>query len=154
MRQATYDQALADRDLARLNLERATVRAPVNGKLTNFHLRPGDYVTPGAPVTALVDQDTFYVVGYFEETKLSKIHVGDAVRVSIMGDATALEGRVASIAGGIEDRERADTASLLANVNPTFTWVRLAQRVPVRISLGEHTATTLVSSPVVPPPSR
>ncbi|MCK8784284.1 HlyD family secretion protein [Roseomonas sp. NAR14] len=134
--QAAYERALADRDVARLNLERATVRAPVGGKITNLHLRRGDYVAAGGAVTALVDQESFHVLGYFEETKLGRIHVGDPARITIMGEDGTIEGRVAGIAGGIEDRERADTASLLANVTPTFSWVRLAQRVPVRISLA------------------
>lgn len=134
--QAIYDRALVDRDIARLNLQRATVTAPVRGKVTNFHLRPGDYVAAGTPVTALVDQNSFYVLGYFEETKLRRIRAGDPVRITIMGEPGTLAGRVEGIAGGIEDRERADTTSLLANVTPTFTWVRLAQRVPVRISFA------------------
>ena len=134
--EAAHDRALTARDMARLNLERATVRAPVGGKLANFHLRRGDYVAAGAAVTALVDEESFYVLGYFEENKLGRIHPGDLARIRIMGDPETLEGHVAGIAGGIEDRERSDSASLLANVTPTFTWVRLAQRVPVRIALA------------------
>ena len=86
---------------------------------------------------ALVDTDTLRVEGYFEETKLSRIHVGDQVRIRLMGDARPLTGHVESIAAGIEDRDRGQGASLLANVNPTFNWVRLAQRVPVRIALDD-----------------
>jgi len=86
-------------------------------------------------VMALVDSDTLHVDGYFEETKLPRIHVGDPVRVQLLGSAHVLHGRVDSIAAGIEDRDRGQGASLLANVNPTFNWVRLAQRVPVRIAL-------------------
>jgi multidrug resistance efflux pump len=88
-------------------------------------------------VMALVDTDTLRVEGYFEETKLSRIHVGDQVRIRLMGDARPLAGHVESIAAGIEDRDRGQGASLLANVNPTFNWVRLAQRVPVRVALDE-----------------
>ncbi|WP_336489241.1 HlyD family secretion protein [Methylobacterium nigriterrae] len=132
---AAYDGAVADRDLARLNLDRSTVRAPVNGRITNLDLRPGAYVSVGRGVTALVDSDTLRVEGYFEETKLPRIQVGDPVGVRLMGEAVPLHGHVESIAGGIEDRERGAGATLLANVNPTFAWVRLAQRVPVRITL-------------------
>ena len=84
---------------------------------------------------ALVDTDTLHVEGYFEETKLARIRVGDKVQVRLMGDRTTLPGHVESIAAGIEDRDRGEGTSLLANVNPTFSWVRLAQRVPVRIAL-------------------
>ncbi|MGU3492872.1 efflux RND transporter periplasmic adaptor subunit [Xanthobacteraceae bacterium A53D] len=127
--------AQSDRDLAALNLERASVRAPVDGKITNFDLRPGNYVTSGKGVAALVDGRSFYVAGYFEETKLPRIHVGDRVLIHLMGEGAPLKGHVESIAAGIEDRERSDGTSLLANVNPTFSWVRLAQRVPVRIAI-------------------
>ncbi|ASV84060.1 efflux transporter, RND family, MFP subunit [Ochrobactrum quorumnocens] len=135
--EATYRQAELDRDLASLNLDRSSVKAPVNGVITNFSLQPGDYVTTGSAVTALVDTDSFYVSGYFEENKLERIQIGDAVLVDVMGSQVQLKGKVEGIAGGIEDRERTDSTSLLANVSPTFNWVRLAQRVPVRVKLEE-----------------
>ncbi|AWN36363.1 efflux RND transporter periplasmic adaptor subunit [Methylobacterium radiodurans] len=132
---AAYDQAMADRDLAKLNLERSAVKASVNGRITNMELRPGAYVSTGRGVMALIDSDTLRVEGYFEETKLPRIHVGDRARVRLMGETATLTGRVQSFAGGIEDRERTAGSNLLASVNPTFAWVRLAQRVPVRIAL-------------------
>jgi RND family efflux transporter MFP subunit len=135
--QASYDQAVADRGVAQLNLDRSEVHASVNGIITNMDLRPGAYVTAGHGVMALVDTDTLRVEGYFEETKLSRIHVGDPVRIRLMGDARPLTGHVESIAAGIEDRDRSQGTNLLANVNPTFNWVRLAQRVPVRIVLDD-----------------
>lgn len=137
---AAWQQAQADRDLARLNLERSWVRAPVNGRVTNMELRPGAYVAAGRPVFALVDTDTLRVEGYFEETKLRRIRPGDPVRVRLMGDDRPLAGEVESIAGGIEDRDRATGTSLLASVNPTFSWVRLAQRIPVRVRLRDPPA--------------
>src|ERR1700712_739067 len=133
--QAAYAQAVADRDLARLNLERSAVRASVNGRITNMELRPGAYVTTGRGVMALIDSDTLRVEGYFEETKLPRIHVGDQASIRLMGDEATLTGHVESFAGGIEDRERTAGSNLLASVNPTFAWVRLAQRIPVRIKL-------------------
>jgi multidrug resistance efflux pump len=133
--QAAYDQAVADVALAKLNLDRSEVRASVSGIVTNMELRPGAYLTPGKGVMALLDTDTLHVQGYFEETKLQRIHVGDPVNVRLMGSHHVLQGRVESIAAGIEDRDRSNGSSLLANVNPTFNWVRLAQRVPVRIAL-------------------
>ncbi len=132
---AAYRQALADRAVAALNLKRSDVTSPVNGTVTNVNLEPGDYVTTGKGVMALVDSATLRVEGYFEETKLPKIQVGDRVRVRLMGEPRMLDGRVESIATGIADRERSDSPDLLANINPTFTWVRLAQRVPVRVKL-------------------
>lgn len=135
--EATYRQAELDRELASLNLERSSVKAPVNGVITNFSLQPGDYVTTGSAVTALVDTDSYYVSGYFEENKLERIQIGDPVVVDVMGSKIQLRGTVEGIAGGIEDRERTDSTSLLANVSPTFNWVRLAQRVPVRVKLED-----------------
>lgn len=133
--QASYDQAVADRGVAQLNLDRSEIRAPVSGRISNMDLRPGTYVTAGKGVMALVDTSSLRVDGYFEETKLARIHPGDPVRIRLMGDAKELTGRVESIAAGIEDRDRAQGSNLLANVTPTFSWVRLAQRVPVRIAL-------------------
>ncbi|KAB0678474.1 efflux RND transporter periplasmic adaptor subunit [Aureimonas leprariae] len=141
---ANYQQALANRDVAKLNLQRSEVRAATDGVVTNLALNPGDYVTAGKAVMALVDSDSIRVEGYFEETKLPRIRVGDAVSVRLMGDGRDLPGHVQSIAGGIEDRERTNGTSLLANVTPTFSWVRLAQRVPVRVALDDPTAAPLV----------
>lgn len=144
--EASYQQALVSRDTAKLNIDRSTVRAPVSGILTNFSLRPGNYVNAGTAVTALIDQDSYYVSGYFEENKLDRIKVGDAAVIHLMGSDATLKGHVAGVAGGIEDRERSDISGSLANVNPTFTWVRLAQRIPVRLALDDvPPGTALVS---------
>lgn len=132
---AQLQGAEVERDVARLNLERTTVRATVNGIVTNLELQPGDYASAGHEVLALLDSDAIYVDGYFEETKLPLIRVGDRANVHIMGVNTVLHGSVEAIAAGIEDRERSASSSELANVNPTFSWVRLAQRIPVRIKL-------------------
>jgi len=134
---AAYAGALADRDLAKLNLDRSEVTAPLNGRVTNFDMRPGDYVTAGHPVFALLDTDSLHVDGYFEETKLSRIVVGDPVRMRLIGDTQDMQGHVQSIASGIEDRERSSSSNLLANVTPTFSWVRLAQRIPARVELDD-----------------
>jgi multidrug resistance efflux pump len=133
--QAAYQRALASRDVAALNLARSEVRAPVNGFVTNFEMQPGDYVDAGKPLFALINSDSFRVDGYFEETKLPRISIGDPARVYMIGERAVIEGHVESVAGGIADRERQGSSDLLANVNPTFSWVRLAQRVPVRIAL-------------------
>ncbi|HEX3502927.1 MAG TPA: HlyD family secretion protein [Xanthobacteraceae bacterium] len=133
--QANLDDANAALDVAKLNLERSTVLAPVNGIVTNFDLLPGRYVNAGAPVFALIDSDSFRIEGYFEETKLRRIHIGEDATVKLIGDSRVLSGHVESIAQGIEDQNRSTSSELLASVNPTFSWVRLAQRIPVRIKL-------------------
>jgi multidrug resistance efflux pump len=89
---------------------------------------------------SMVDEKSFHVEGYFEETKLAGIHLGSPVEIRIMGESKVLHGHVQSIAAGIEDRDRTAGSNLLPNVNPTFNWVRLAQRVPVRIALDEMPA--------------
>jgi RND family efflux transporter MFP subunit len=133
--QAQLDDANASLDVAKLNLERSTIVAPVNGIVTNFSLQPGQYINAGASILALIDSDTFRVEGYFEETKLRRIHIGDSATVKLIGDQNVISGHVESIASGIEDQSRSTSSDLLASVNPTFNWVRLAQRVPVRIKL-------------------
>lgn len=135
--QAQLDAANAALEVAQLNLDRSTVLAPVNGIVTNFGLLPGRYVNAGGAVFALIGSDTFRVEGYFEETKLRRIHVGEAAVVKLIGDPRVLSGRVESIAYGIEDQNRSTSSDLLASVNPTFSWVRLAQRIPVRIALDD-----------------
>jgi len=132
---AALAQAMVNLDLARLNLERTRVLSAVNGVVTNLDLQAGTYVTAGHPVMALIDHASYYAEGYFEETKLARIHVGDPVSLSLMGEQRTLSGHVDSFAGGIADRDRSTAGNLLPNVNPTFNWVRLAQRIPVRVTL-------------------
>ena len=133
---ASYDQALAELDQARLNLSRTTVVSPVNGYVTNLHLRIGDYATPGQTKLSIVDSDSFWIAGYFEETKLPHIHEGDYAKVKLMGVGPAVAGHVASFARGIADTNSGANFGL-ANVDPIFTWVRLAQRIPVRIEIDK-----------------
>lgn len=140
---ALYGQAVADLQIAQLDLDRSEIRAPANGRVTNFDLRPGTYLAAGRGIMALIDIDTVRVEGYFEETKIPRIHLGDAVNVKLMSGAT-LSGRVESIAGGIEDRDRSLGSSLLASVNPSFSWVRLAQRIPVRVRIPRKDVDRLI----------
>ncbi|PCE32367.1 efflux RND transporter periplasmic adaptor subunit [Burkholderia ubonensis] len=144
--QANYQAALAARDIARLNLERSVVRAPVDGYITNLNLYPGDYATSGVARLALIDAHSYWVYGYFEETKLPQVRVGDPVEVRLLSGGAPLSGHVESIARGISDRDNPTGSSLLADVNPVFTWVRLAQRVPVRIRLDALPADTLLAA--------
>lgn len=132
---ASLGQAVAARDLAKFNLSRTLVLAPVSGTVTNLSLQPGVYLNAGKPALALVYDQSLRVEGYFEETKLPAIREGDPASVYLMGVSDEIIGHVQSIAGGVEDRERAGADGQLANVNPSFTWVRLAQRIPVRIAI-------------------
>jgi multidrug resistance efflux pump len=135
------EAALADADVAidtaRLNLQRTTVVSPVDGYLNDRAPRAGEYVTAGRSVLSVVDMHSFRVDGYFEETKLHGIDIGQQVDIRVMGEPKTLRGHVQSIAAGIEDRDRSQGSNLLPNVNPAFSWVRLAQRIPVRIALDE-----------------
>lgn len=133
--QASVDAAQAELDVARLNLARSTLYAPVNGYVTNLSLRVGDYVTAGQPRIALLDADSFWVYGYFEETKLAGVHVGDPARIKLMGYDPVIGGHVESITRGIQDQNGNPDRLGLQTVNPVFTWVRLAQRIPVRVHI-------------------
>jgi len=133
--QADLAMAIVKRDMAELDLRRTKVLSTVNGYVTNLNIHAGTYVTVGNPAIALIDSDSLYVEGYFEETKLVSIYPGDPVTISLMGEDEQLKGRVQSVAGGIYDRERSTGSNLLQNINPTLNWVRLVQRIPVRITL-------------------
>ncbi len=135
--QAALAQAEAQADAARLNLSRTNIKASVAGTVTNLDLHPGDFVAAGQQAMALVDRDSLRVEAYFEETKLGSIRIGDKAHIRLMGDGRVVEGHVESIAAGISDSELTNTGNLLPNVNPTFNWVRLAQRIPVRIKLDK-----------------
>lgn len=132
--QANVQLAEATLKQARLDLERTRVTAPVSGYVTNLLTRQGDFAQSGTPLLALVDSSSFHVSGYFEETKLPKIKVGSHARIALMS-GEVLEGTVESIAYAITDRENQPGNRLLANVNPSYTWVKLAQRIPVRLRL-------------------
>ncbi|MBV6289536.1 efflux RND transporter periplasmic adaptor subunit [Pseudomonas aegrilactucae] len=130
-------QAQAEVKVAALNLARSQVKAPRSGHITNLRLAEGNYVNAGQAVMALVDDSTFYVQAYFEETKLPRIKVGAPVKVWLMSAGEPMQGHVQSISRGITDRNATPDSQLLAEVEPTFNWVRLAQRIPVRIQLDE-----------------
>lgn len=139
---AALDAAVSAKQTAELNVHRTAVRASVNGIVTNLDLHPGDFVGPGSQALALIDMDSIRIEGYFEETKLRHIHVGDKARIRLMGDERDLEGHVDSIAAGIADDQSKSTANQLREVDPTFSWVRLAQRIPVRIHVDRMPAGT------------
>ena len=133
--QAAVEQAQVSLDLATLNLERTAVRAPVDGYVTNLDVRVGDYAATGSPRMALIDSHSYYIYGYFEETKIPHLRIGDPVKIRLMSGGTRLDGKIIGVARGITDADNPTGTDLLAKVNPTFNWVRLAQRVPVRIAI-------------------
>ena len=135
--QAQYQQAVANLDQARVNLERTQIRSPVNGYVTNLLAQLGDYANVGQNEISLVDADSFWIDGYFEETNLEPIQVGDPASIKLMGYSQIVRGHVGSIARGINVSNAQPNGQGLATVNPIFTWVRLAQRIPVRIHIDQ-----------------
>ncbi|MEN3168098.1 HlyD family secretion protein [Gluconobacter sp. OJB] len=140
--EAALTRALADRDVALIDMQRTEIRATVGGTVTNLDLHPGDYLAVGAQAMALVDAETLRVEGYFEETKLRSVSIGDCARIHLMGDDADIVGHVESIAAAIADDQRDNSGNLLPRVAPTFSWVRLAQRIPVRVHIDRVPAGT------------
>ena len=135
--QAAYQQALSNLDQARVNLERASLRSPVDGYVTNLLTQLGDYATIGQRIIAVVDANSFWIDGYFEETSLEKIHESDPATIKLMGYSQVVHGHVGGVARGVNVPNAQPDQAGLASVNPIFTWVRLAQRVPVRILIDQ-----------------
>jgi len=133
--EAAQREAVANLARARVNLERTAIRSPVDGYVTNLQVQLGDYATAGQNSISLINADSYWVDAYFEETNLGAIRPGDRVTVKLMGYHVVLQGHIASIARGITVANATRGQSGLADVNPIFTWVRLAQRVPVRVQL-------------------
>jgi RND family efflux transporter MFP subunit len=144
--EANHQQGLAVVENAEINFERTVVHSPVNGYVTNLVLDVGDYADAGKPVLAIVDQDSFRVEAYLEETKLKFVRIGDLAIVTPLSGAAPIKGEVDSIARGIGDTQNPTGSNLLQNVNATFEWVRLAQRIPVRIKLINVPKNTILSS--------
>ena len=143
---ANYQQAIASRDTAALNLKRTEVRAQVNGFITNLNLAKGTYASQGKAVMALIDSDSYRVEAYFEETKIPHVKPGGSAEIYLMDGSPALQGTVSSIARGITDQDNKDGPNLLSSINPTFTWVRLAQRIPVTVHLTHVQPGVLISA--------
>jgi RND family efflux transporter MFP subunit len=135
--QAQVDQAKANLRQARTNLERTEIRSPVNGWVTNLLVQRDDFATVGQNEISLVDADSFWVDAYFEETQLASIRQADRAEVQLLGYEPLVRGHVESMSRGIYVANAQQSQQGLAAVNPIFTWVRLAQRVPVRIHVDE-----------------
>ncbi|RWR03543.1 membrane protein [[Pantoea] beijingensis] len=134
---ASEKAAQAMLEQAQWNLQQTHVYAPVDGWITNLSLRPGNYATSGSPVFALVDSHSFYIVGYFEETKLRHIRQGARADIVLYSNDRRLEGKVESIGRAIYDQSVETDSGLVPDIKPNVPWVRLAQRVPVRIALTQ-----------------
>ncbi|ADG92925.1 secretion protein HlyD family protein [Arcobacter nitrofigilis DSM 7299] len=137
MAKEELNEALSKLDITKLDLQRATVYAPTSGWINNLLLKKGDFIQKGQSHISMLNENSFWVYGYFEEHKLTKIKIGDKAIMNPLGTDLTIKGHVQSIATGITDRDNKIGKGLLANVNPSFTWVRLAQRIPVRIAIDE-----------------
>jgi multidrug resistance efflux pump len=137
MAEAALASAKAAFSQAEINLQRTEVRSPVDGYVTNLLMRVGDYARAGTPNVSVIDENSYWIDAYFEETKLANIHVGDAVEAMLLGYEVPVRGRIESITGGISAANAASSTQGLPNVDPIFTWVRLAQRIPVRIRIDQ-----------------
>jgi len=133
--QAAFDAAQQQVAQADINLKRTQVRTPVNGHVTNLLMRVGDYAHVGATNISVIDADSYWIDGYFEETKMAHVCIGDRAEAQLMGYSDPIVGRVRSVTRGISVSNAAPGAQGLPNVDPVYTWVRLAQRVPVRIRI-------------------
>jgi multidrug resistance efflux pump len=116
------------------------------GKIINLTMEEGDYVSKGVDRLAIIDTSSYYLTGYFEETKIPSIHVGDPVDIWLMAGKVQLKGHVRSIDAGISNKNVTPGNELLPDVEATFTWLRLAQRIPVDISIDDVPATFALSS--------
>ena len=135
--EATLAQAKAQLSQAHVNLERTRIISPADGYVTNLLAQLGDYVNVGVNSISVVDANSLWVDGYFEETNLAPIRVGDPAQIKLMGYAQIVRGHVDSIARAINVANAQPNNQGLATVNPIFTWVRLAQRIPVRVHIDE-----------------
>ncbi|MBJ7552993.1 HlyD family secretion protein [Marinomonas spartinae] len=132
---AKYDLAKAEQESAQINLNRTQVYAPVSGYIINLNLHQGNYVGQGKPVFAIVKSDSFYITGYFEETKIPLIHLNQKAKITLLSGGKPLTGHVVSIGKAIADTNTQSNGQLLPQIQQTFNWVRLSQRIPVDIKL-------------------
>lgn len=131
-------KAQATRDLAKLDLDRTVIRAPADGWVTNLNVYVGEFITRGSTAVALVKQHSFYVLAYLEETKLEGVRPGYYVEITPLGSSRTLKGVVDSVAAGVTNASSSSDSKGMATVDSNLEWVRLAQRVPVRIRLSEE----------------
>lgn len=144
--EGAYQTTLANLEKAKVNLDRTEVRSTVNGYVTNLLLRVGDYANTGTTNISIVDSDSYWVTGYFEETKMGSFQVGDPAKVDLMGYDQDILGHVESITRGIATSNATVSTQGLPSVQAVYTWVRLAQRIPVRIKIDKVPDTITLSA--------
>ncbi|MEJ6080507.1 HlyD family secretion protein [Vibrio sp. 1-Bac 57] len=132
---ANYDLAKTEQALAQLNVDRTEVVAPVSGQVINLNLRQGNYIGQGVSVFAIVKSDSFYVTGYFEETKVPLIYENQEAQIALLSGGKKLTGHVVSVGKAIANTNTQSNSQLLPQVQQTFNWVRLSQRIPIDIQL-------------------
>src|SRR5258708_1079324 len=137
MAEAAHASAKAALSQAEINLQRTEVRSPVDGYVTNLLMRVGDFARAGTPNLSVIDEHSYWIDAYFEETKLANVHVGDPVDATLLGFQTPINGRIETITAGLRPANTPISTHPLPNVDPIFTWVRLAQRIPVRIRIEQ-----------------
>lgn len=143
---AKYKEAKASLIIAKTNFDRTSVYAPVSGTINNINLRIGSYVTQAKPVISIIEEKSFYVTGYFEETKLSNIKVGKKAKLKLMSGGKPLYGTVAGIGRGVADANTNTNNQLLPEVKEVYDWVRLPKRIPVDILLTKIPSDTILVS--------
>ena len=131
-------KAQATLDLAKLDLERTIIRAPAAGWITNLNVYTGEFITRGSTAVALVKQNSFYVLAYMEETKLEGVRAGYRAEITPLGSNRVIKGTVDSVAAGVTNASSSRDAKGMATIDSNLEWVRLAQRVPVRIRLDDQ----------------
>lgn len=134
---AAFQAAQSEVSRAEINLRRTEIRSPVNGYVTNMLLRAGDYARQGVTNVSIIDTDSFWIDGYFEETKMARVCTGSRVEAKLMGYAAPIIGHVKTITRGLSVSNAASGTQGLPNVDPVYTWVRLAQRIPVRVAIDK-----------------
>jgi RND family efflux transporter MFP subunit len=134
---AAFESAQQQLAQAEINLRRTQVRSPVNGYVTNLLIGVGDYAQQGTVIVSVIDSDSYWIDGYFEETKMARVCIGDRVEAKLMGYAQPILGHVSTVTRGIGVSNAAAGTQGLPNVDPVYTWVRLAQRIPVRITIDQ-----------------
>jgi multidrug resistance efflux pump len=135
--QAAFDIAQRQVAQADINFKRTQVRSPVNGYPTNILMRVGDFAHAGTTNMSVIDADSYWIDGYFEETKMAHVCVGDRAEAALMGYRDPIVGRVQTVTRGVSVSNAAPGTQGLPSVDPVYSWVRLAQRVPVRIRITD-----------------
>jgi len=134
---AAFDAAQQQLAQAEINPRRTQIRSPVNGYVTNLLIGVGDYAQQGTVIVSVIDSDSYWIDGYFEETKMARVCIGDRVEAKLMGYAQPILGHVSTVTRGISVSNATPSTQGLPNVDAVYTWVRLAQRVPVRIAIDQ-----------------